>query len=418
MKKLFWTGFAVLLALTLVTCEMSPLGGWDDGAFKFDKNGNLESVSAVISTDGRMVFPAPSRSNRALNDAMAKSSYDLFEVVFYAQTGATTYQTARTIWGYGESGIISGVYRTTAGIDYTNADIDEVAAVGDGAAVLFIGNRKTGNLLAVGILSHIDGEPVDSTNLLKDTSTTVTFTVTSLEAGIAFNSLGDPTTTEPSNTATRTQRYVDVTVKVETSDTTGIHFRGFYLTNGVNTGNYSFSFKGLTPTATISDPINVDIINRFAAIRVRDEDLAKIVPRANVSFVRSGRTYTLPAEAIAPIVTSSFTSLTTDEALTTSQYGTVGYSITAVAAPITGLNSFTYGIPVYAITTDKSVDSIVSYSWVIMPGQSTQAELLDDNTDTALGGSVLVVIGQLPIYGLQPQDTIMITKDGLLITNF
>jgi len=403
MKKFLWTGFAIILALSLITCEMTPIAVIDEFAtYEIDANDNLKSVTINLNGGG------PARNvSRALSDAIAKSSYNYFEVVFH---GGATPVIARARWGFGEAGIISGVYRTAAGVDYTAAYIATPSATA-GAAVLFIGNKDNSNLLAVGILSHIDGNPVSATNNLKTTSTTVTFTVLSLEAGITRQSLGNPATAEPSNTGTRAQPFVDVTIRVDTADIAPYTvFKGLYLDASAtaSTGNYTFGFTGLTAPGDAAE-----IANRFSAIRIRGTE-AKILPRSNVKFIKDGRTYKLPDEVITPITASSFTGLTAGAALTTT--GSVGYSITT--NEFSGLNSFTYVIPVYAITETVSVDGVVSYPWLIMPGQGTQAELLDNNTTTALGGSVLTVIGTLPVWGILPQDTLMITKDGVLVTNF
>ncbi|MCL2759609.1 MAG: hypothetical protein FWD22_05305 [Treponema sp.] len=382
MKKMIFVGLAVLMAFALISCDMVPiaiLGGDEFVQYHLDDNGQLTAMTLTL--DGGS---ASKNVSRALFDSMAKASYDYFEVVFYAQTGAAagSREAVRTTWEFGASGVISGVHRTVAGVDYATADPAAVTAIDEGAAVLFIGNRTTMNLLAVGLLTHVDGVPNTE---ITTTSRTVTFTVHSLEAGLGFASV---TAAAPLN------------IRLNLADATGVNFNGIALASGApTTGNYSFGFSGLTPT-TDED----EILARFAGIRVNEAN-PKILPR-NPAFISAGKVISF--YSTASILTTSEFTLAADAPLATTDDGAVAYTFNTPAE--IGWTAFTYDIPVYAITKDVGADDSVFFPWRIRPGQGVNAGYLDNNTPTALGGSILLSIGAAPA-------TINLEQDVILITN-
>ena len=389
MKKLILAGLAVLLALSVITCMDGEIAGGDEFAnYEVDSKGNLSSVTLNLGGGG------PTRNaSRSLFDAMAKATYDYFEAVFYAVTdlgsdsaiggtltAADEYQVVRASWDFGGSGVIAGVHRTAAGVSYGSADVSAITTANfatTGAAVLFVGNRDSSNLLAVGLLSHVDGQ---LGAIVKDTSRTITFTVNSLQAGLAYNSIPSADL----DTLTFHQNLADIA---------GEEFTGLKLTNAdVTTGNYTFSFKD-SPA---------DSANRFAGIKIRE---------ANPKFTPRGINYLIGTKLIKALGTKTIDTGVSQFTLAkdSSIPGTGQVPFTFTTADSDGFLSFTYDIPVYAITDEAGADDSEYYPWRIRPGQGTYISHLDNNTQTALGGSILLIIGTVgPVH---------LEEDLLIITN-
>ncbi|MCL2179833.1 MAG: hypothetical protein FWB83_01780 [Treponema sp.] len=206
MKKFVLTGLAILLALSLSTCEIAPVvveggSGFTDVVYSAD------GKSLTLYLDGAVV--PQTKASRALTDDLAKMGYDYFEVVFFhreAITGGASGGSitdsgiiARASWEIGQSVGITGVHRTYGGVDYgTVMGIPALLDVsGDAAeistAVIFIGRKSDKTLLAVGRIVSTDH---DSTAVITNATKSVTFQVAALTAGVAavLDGSGPPAT--------------------------------------------------------------------------------------------------------------------------------------------------------------------------------------------------------------------------------
>jgi len=386
MKKMIFAAIAIFAVFTLVTCDVTPVANEEPFAeYELDASGNLTGVTLNLNGGGPTV-----NAPRALFDAMAKASYDFFEVVFYGQAGADPAKVVRTTWNFGASGSIVGVARSATPIDYGSADPALVTGPDTGAAVLFIGKRSTSSLLAVGLITHVNGVLGSSIN---NDSRTVTFTVHSLEAGLNYGSLAGTTPLQfilnGSNTATF--QSIDLARDLSTAAT----------------GNYIFSFRGLAAPANAAE-----ITNRFLGIRAAAAD-PKFLARPIV-FMHNLEQVVIDETQIAFLVNgtdeSSFV-LAANAPLATDENGEVPYQF--FTSDDRGLTSFTFSIPVYAVTDTVGADSSISFPWFIVPGHGHFQGHLDNNTPTALGGCVLLNIGAFP-----KPVTITKTDTIYIITNY
>jgi hypothetical protein len=170
MKKTLFALFAVLLASFLATCDLlEPPPDVGGGLPDSTEDGMVRL--AINVADGE--------AGRSLTLAQAKDKVNYYEVVFY--DGTNYYETK---WSTGK-----GVITIPTG-EYTNvAD----GPKGEGA-VLFAGHYDDVDytLLAVGIISGIDGErlgPSDPALITSETDS-VTFTLTALKNNVS-NVTGD-----------------------------------------------------------------------------------------------------------------------------------------------------------------------------------------------------------------------------------
>jgi len=380
----FTAVLSLVLALFAVNCDFYPDNSRQDEDFKpydFDENNRLRGVTLRLDDSSASSAKNSAKFvSRALSNAAAKASFDFLEVVFYAKTDAGD-EIIRANWGVGQYGFISGV---TRGIDYGSADPD-IVDNDNGAAVLFIGNKNTGNLLAVGLISHVDGQP-DNT-VIEDTSKTVTFTIHSLEAGVFADSIAN---------------LIPFNIRYDNSDPAGVTFSALELDadTSVQTGNYTFKFSNLDA----ANPAHEEAIaNRFAGIRAGTDDPAFIFE--SPKFILHGIEEEITDYTSILDLTGNFI-LAQGSALAGAD-GKVPYMFNIVSGE--GLTSFYYSIPVYAISHITGTDNSEAFSWRIRPGPYTLDELsdsdgypvtsgvslefLDDGTASAVGGTILLIIG-------------------------
>ena len=162
MKKAIFAGIAVLLALVIFSCE------------------GFDPAQRIVgyTDDGRPLIELSidHTASRALTDTLARAGISFFEVAFY---DGTDYY--RTSWNRGRSGSI----RLPPGVYGLNAE----------KAILFAGNRRDHTLLAVGLLTHIDGEActkgTDASLTINLYTTRLTFTLLPLLTDVK----PDPTST-------------------------------------------------------------------------------------------------------------------------------------------------------------------------------------------------------------------------------
>jgi hypothetical protein len=113
---------------------------------------------------------------------VAKIIHDYYEVVFWNNNPLVV---ARTAWEIGQSAGIKGVYTGPDGTGYSYLPSN---GYWQGCACLFAGRKTDRTLLAVGLLTHIDGRAGAETNFTISSSTkSVTFTLYSITTRLELN---------------------------------------------------------------------------------------------------------------------------------------------------------------------------------------------------------------------------------------
>jgi len=388
MKKMIFAGLAALLAFALVTCDLNaPINPEEFDlpyVVTYDSNGTPTSLE--LSLDGTNI--GRSADARAMSNTIAKSSYNFFEVVFWGNDGAATPTNhyARTTWKNGTTAVINGVYRTTTGITYGSNPASVNGTTG--AAALFIGNENNSQLLAVGVISHVDGV---AGQIIKDVSRTVTFTVHSLQAGIYNESLG-----------TLDDDYDEVEFQISGSTIATFPAYAAFTYNDPTdfslvqtTVNYTFTYFGLaSPT------------NYF--LPIRSVEATPPIMHRDPLFVTTNTVGTLPAGSTVQ-VNSTF-HLAADVAAETQSYVTgvtaggqlipntgimpitlFGYADETSSAPY--ITSLGFEILVYAVTNADNE----AYSWILSPG--IDSFRLDGGQIISRGGCILLSVNDTATAG-------------------
>jgi hypothetical protein len=381
MRKLVFAGLMVLLAVALITC----------GGFNFssqpDDDKVVEYTNVVYSADGRSLtlyleggVPVTNAS-RALTRDLALMGHDFFEVVFNHTEGS-----ARASWEIGESAGIRNVYRTVAGIDYGSAGATMNTTTGN--AVLFVGRKADKTLLAVGLLTHVNGASGTS---VTTTTTSVTFSVTALEAGLRLPAAGtmdaaagDTFLTSSDNTATNaTAANTDlVTVTIG-----GAPFPAYRLP-GSDTRAATYTLGPAANIAALLPGI------RTLAANAAPAGTATIrIPRFPISgggYVEPGVPHALNTTAVIADVAA------TDAALV----NPIVFNITTGNQD--GLCSLSFEVPVYALVRSTGVGGVPEHiEWFIRHGFGTHRFDLDSGlsysgavgSEISYGGSILLAVG-------------------------
>jgi len=159
MKKTVFALFAVLLAVLLVTCDLfGPSSGTEEALFTED---GRPMVRLTISVGNIGV-------SRALTTTQAQSAVDYYEVVFKDPKGVL-HQEA---WDSGTTSITIPVG------NYTGAT----------KAVVFAGVKSDKTLLAVGIITAVDGNLIGAGDaIIKSDTNSVTFTLSPLTNAVSTN---------------------------------------------------------------------------------------------------------------------------------------------------------------------------------------------------------------------------------------
>jgi hypothetical protein len=375
MKKTFLLGFAVLLALALVSCDFFA------GPEQIDEVPNV-----VYSPDGRQVTlrldgqGGPSKNmSRALTDNLAKAGHDYFEVVFYDGTDV-----ARASWELGDAAGIRNVPRE---YDYDTA----------GKAILFVGRKVDKTLLAIGLLTAVDG----SGTFISATSETATFTVAALTAGAdpdqgtldaiwAATTAGPPTKDPPTfitgDDAGGDPDGDDTEIVPLADANTGAVFPLYKIAAGKPSilasytigSTHSFAYTGTGPY-TFTGGINPYLPGIIIA--AIPPPIVPKVPR----FPRGGGLYWYAAAPHALSTKITITNNSTAGALFVA--GTTFKIETDDISDKEGVISFCFDIPVNAI-----IGGTNALTWHIRPGFGTNQYDLDNGYGSA-GGSILLGVG-------------------------
>jgi len=322
-----------------------------------------------------------------MSNTIAKQSYNLLEVVFAA--GDPTVTISRAIWRNGSPVTITGVLRTAAGVDYGS----DISAIDDtvGAAALFIGREDTQQLLAVGVITHVDG--VVGT-LITTASRTVTFTVRSLEAGLHVDSLG---------TAGQTINFQDGSTTVGSFDAVAISTTNINSVTAT-TVNYSFPFYG-NPSNAADLYKTIISAEDDPVISGRDPTFYTTAAGGTISInqrVQVNSTASLVIGAgLTGEQTPSFAEASADAPLL-SNAGVLQLNLYLSSASdgstIPRFTSLSFGstnggIAVYALTSDDSsaTPAVKSRTWYILPGSEKWE--LDAGKFYDRGACILLYLG-------------------------
>ena len=402
MKK-FVSGLAILLALSLVTCEMAPLGGGSGGS-----EAELGYTDVVYSKDGRSLTlyldgatVPETGASRALTRDLALAGHDYFEVVFYHKEASGSAQVARASWEIGERAGIKNVPRTISGITYSAtgpaATVDTTANAGDGSfAVLFVGRKTDRTLLAIGKLT---------TDPVQTTTTSVTFEIQALDAGLRF----------PTSTAEDAAAY-DTFLTSSDSAATNVSAANTVLKKAtVNVGSSSLQFpayvipdnqsRAATYALRTAQDVTATPIAGITALAsyllgVRTPIIDTVAPNLSIMakitipprFPVGGGLYKGFDTPYAEETRVNITGLSLGNGLPNPIAMSIVTADYTSANKDGGVCSLTFSIPVYAITAMSQTGVDPHIVWNVRPGFGTSAYDLDDGY-RGTGGAILLAVG-------------------------
>jgi len=351
MKKAFFVGIIVVLALAMVTCDIfPPAGTGSNKTIEYTEDGR-PMVELVIKTGG---------SGRALTADLAKAGSDFYEVAFYDDTLGSE-RVYRASWDYTQTGRIRVPLKT-----YTGA----------AQAILFAGRQSDKTLFAVGIITAITGGGSVSGAVTTITAATssVTFTLDPLVTDVhGRKQTGDPSsfviTQAGYETATLYAtkelpyaKFIDKTIPI------------FGIADVASTATLTLSmatgaFATYNPGMNTLPWVAADAI-RIAGVSISEESENK---------------------PVMPLPTASITApdLATITTTPTAVPDTIEITFTPDVATTSGLFKFALALPLCAIS-----DKDYPITWYIRGG--LQNGLYDEgNAVDSLGGSILLCIGNI-----------------------
>ena len=425
MKKLAFSGMVILIVLFLGTCGVGGPTGTDNGVveytdvvYSYAADG---SPQVTLYLDGTKV--PVTRSQRALTTDLAKMSHDFYEAVFWYQ--GTPTRIARASWEIGQAAGIRGVHRTewdgtTGGIDYSSSQGGIPSAAGDASAVIFVGRTSDKTLMGIGHLTSTTGPDYAGPLGYKitDKTVSVTFTVSAIEtrlniatgldtpvlpgslnygnvtsfvtaSGYKTPGVGQDPYGVPSVSVTKA--YNDTTAgelaKNQTLDEISFPYYTLPVTQSSVKAKYTFYYR----LNAVDNPMALD----YAGIRIRDEGPTgspqpEVIKRWPRYLVGGQYRYIENKIDFGTIVTFDKSLPTASTLANTSAFnGVVGFNFDTTAGNASGLFSFTFAIPVYAMTTAASTNGGPSYvTWSLKPGFSTNLYALDNGIEA--GGCILM----------------------------
>jgi len=376
MKRTFFAiSLVALLSLLMAACA-SPT----EPAEPVDS----ERPAVDISPDGKTVTlridggGTDDRSAaRSLTLSNAKLATNFYEVVFW--DGTTV---ARTSWSIGQQVSIQNVPRGTAGITYDNPTPNAVAPFftsGHGMAALFVGNSD-GTLLGVGMISSVNTGGV----LVKDNTTSVTFTVTALTGKAG------------GTTSTGTSSFLTNALFVKSGGTDGVNSGNTIVHDKINAGDgttfpiYELPFKEGQETVTVNvkaqytigGPSTADLLNTIIVQSVPSSDMFK-----QPAYYRGGVKQYIGPQTASPSVTWG-TTLVAGKPFVPAVDLTFGVDKDASC----GVTMFCLDIPVYAVI---NTGTPAARTWHIRPGYGENLYLIDDGKANAFGGGIYLGVGDV-----------------------
>jgi len=383
-KLIFYAALAVL-ALFLFTCKPFAFDNYNES-----DGDEITYTDVVYSQDGKSLtiylegtVPITKSQSRAMSLQLAKLGNDFFEVVFAYKNDSGQLAIARAAWETGKAAGITGVYRTAAGVDYSNVRNITTMANGQASAIIFTGKKSDRTLLAVGRLIAVDGvgsisPPVPTPNITT-ASKTVTFAVDALEGGTGFSTASSTFLTAAKDA---TAPYTDVSA-------------------------------GNTDLSSILVARNLTPVYIFPA--VDDRDTAANYTVNGIGGYLNGIILAGPAVATKTkprhpmgngdhdnstlgigLESNTVISVTNNQTAGGAFNNVIGFNFRTALADDGMINAFYFEIPVYPLS------SLVNPgTWYIRPGYDSYLKDLD-NGNRGTGGAVLFGIGDLGYleYGL------------------
>ena len=363
MRKTFFFGLAVLLALAIVACD------------NFSEPAKAGSNVVGYTADGRAIVELDvsvggSNGARALHETLAQAGVDYYEVIFVdhgnpgdpgtgglpsdpgyvAPIDPRTGSISRLSW---REGAVAKL-RVVTDVDYDNS-LDVANLTDKGSAYVFAGRYSDKTLLAVGKLI--------APTLITDSMTSVTFEIQALETNITDDA------------ATSTFQQTPVT--------------DFYAQkmpiNEVDVTVYSI-FDDAATSATF------DITNDLAT-----DGLAKAIVVASTADAVKTLPFILTEEGAAPpakLASVTITNITANNPVAFPLRLTITPTIPGGGKAKAGLTRIFIDLPVYLYnnsTQDKGTDAV---TWYFRSGLNNK--FLDTGYDNmSLGGAILIGIGDV-----------------------
>jgi len=391
MKKFIFGGFAVLLALALITC--------DGETPNIINNGDL--IDVEYSADGRSLTiylegGVPRKTaNRALSSDLTRMGHDFYEVIFYDGTNVT-----RASWEIGESVGVRNVPRGAVGVginySLTGAGTTTLTAPasGYGYAALFVGRKDDKTLLAVGRLTAVNGS---ATTTINENSTSVTFTVAAFDAGASSTAANSSFLT--ASNGTPSYAVADVGAANTSVQSFGIGGNPFPL--------FHLPYDSVTHQATVAARYTVSFVaaatatDFWPAVRLAAPTSSKVElrqPRMPIGgsnyYVKNA--FLLKASATAAPADGTLVAITnniTGTAGSTNFTNGIEFLFTTAAVALPGIFSFNFEVPVVAVTDllpSPNPSGIASaITWYVRPAYGTGAYDLD-NGNRGSGGCILM----------------------------
>jgi len=377
MRKQFFAGIVILLAVLFVTCE-----DW----LPEDKD-EVEYTDVVYSEDRTKVtlyldgIGVPkTQAQRAMSLRLAKMAYDYLEVIFIDAAAIPT--VARAQWELGQSAGISGVARgtSTTGITYSNGATTPTALMAAG--------RKDGKtLLAIGELATADKTIYPSTK-------SVTFELHSIHTALLVG-----TETKVSSPAAATDNTLGILYDNSlafTTDSTIVSKAKRSPLGGSQYPMYILPNDPDDPATTGTDESSPLVQNATYTFGGAAADYASVIK------LTRGTTPYLDVEVRLPryqengryFVPPTTLDMRSDvKAGTYTSYSNVVPLVFTRAEGATGIFSFYIDIPVYILNDLESTNGgkLKAVKWHITTGLGSELYSLDDGL--ASGGCVLMGIG-------------------------
>jgi len=396
MKRFLITGFVIILAVFLVTCDALFPDADDDDEITYTDVEYSEGGSVVkVWIDGSKPVPVTKRSLRAMSTDLSRMAYDYLEVIF--KSGSTI---ARSQWELGESAGISGIVRTT-GTGTPAPDYKWVSAATDNYALMAVGTKDGKTLLGVGAINSVDGSTYTATpaNIyIYATTQYVTFYLLSVKTGLIVSGesklSGDPPAGNPVGALVDSFPGSSANFGSVRSDIGDLQVPIYSFTDTqilAGTASATYTFEGAVDTAFFGN----DLIFSDTSKPITAE---RRVPR----YMVDGR-YKIAKGMVNTrtkvTVSSTYTSTTMTKNVVPLDFTIVGGK---------GIFSFYLDMPVFLKSAAPSTNSgtLNPIAWHVRTGFGSELYSLDDGG--ASGGCVLMGIGVTSL-----DDWLEITWDWL-----
>ena len=190
-KPFMFTGIMLILLILPMACEEDDLAEADETEYT-DVEYSKDGSSVTIYLDGKGV--PKTRAQRAITADIAKTAFDLIEVIFINGAFATTGNVVRTSWILGQP---ANVFNIERGVNYSRCypatPTDGTPATTGIAACMFVGRDDSKTLLGVGKLTGTRGTttPAADPTYIDANTTSITFSIAAIQTGLLVGGLYD-----------------------------------------------------------------------------------------------------------------------------------------------------------------------------------------------------------------------------------